>query len=468
MMREIQFMEKRGAFGLLSVILFIASLGVIFTVGIEKSVDYEGGTKLTVQFETGDVQIADLRAQISQVDNKASLASMDPEFNKEYSVKIKNPEVAEGKEGEASLARLRGLEKAFGSFFDAEAKRIALLQGLGQQTIAEGLVAQNPFLVEGTDAEKQSTYGTLAGQIVSALDGEVADIEALAAAVETDADKQLKLSQTLLLLTPALNRTTEDLLAVLLREKNPLNRASTEHYEDVARDIIAYRESKDDFVKDFATMTEAITLRANEDKAGLQQFFEKNFMLGSFRIVSNETFSPSIASEQLTEAAEAIILALIGILIYIAFRFRLGYAVASVVALVHDVVIALGVFAIAGQVLGSELSNPVVAAFLTIVGYSLNDTIVVFDRIRENLNAAKGGQVVDHMNRSINQTLSRTIVTSLTTFFVVGVIYWFSNNATLEDFALPLLIGIVIGTYSSIFVASPTLLLWHASRPIDS
>lgn len=467
-MREIQFMEKRGAFGLLSVILFIASLVIIGTVGIEKSVDYEGGTKLMVQFATGDVQIADLRAQVSTVDDKASLASMDPETNKEYSIKIKNPEVAEGKEAEASLARLRGLEKAFGSFFDAEAKRIALLNGLGQGTIAEGLVAANPYLIEGTDAEKQTAYTTLATTIVGQLGSNPADVEALAAAVETDADKQVQLSQTLLLMTPALNRTTEDLLAVLLKEQNPLNRASTENYEDVARDIIAFRESQGDFVTDFGTMTAAVTLRANEDQAALQQFFEKHFLLGSYRIVSDETFSPSIASEQLTEAAEAIILALIGILIYIAFRFRLGYAIASVVALIHDVVIALGVFAIAGKLLGSELSNPVVAAFLTIVGYSLNDTIVVFDRIRENLTAAKGGQVVDHMNRSINQTLSRTVVTSLTTFFVVGVIYWFSNNATLEDFALPLLIGIVVGTYSSIFVASPTLLMWHQSRPIDS
>lgn len=467
-MRNIQFMEKRNVFGIVSVVLFVVSLGLIFGIGIEKSVDYEGGTKLTVQFETSDVQIGALREQVSQVDNKASLASMDPETHKVYSVKIKNPDVQEGREAEASLARLRGLEKAFGSFFDAEPKRMTLLKGFSRQQIATGLVAENPYVIEGTDAEKQSQYDAIAGQIVAKLGDNPADVEALAAAVESDAGKQVALSQSLLLMTPALNRTTEDLLAVLLKNQNPLNRASSDNYEDVARNIIAYRETQDDFIKDFAAMMEGVTLRAGEDKATLQQFFEKSFTLGSYRIVSNETFSPSIASEQLTEAAEAIILSLIGILIYIAFRFRLGYAIASVVALIHDVVIALGVFAIAGKFLGSELSNPVVAAFLTIVGYSLNDTIVVFDRIRENLQGAKGGEVVDHMNRSINQTLSRTIVTSLTTFFVVGVIYWFSNNATLEDFALPLLIGIVIGTYSSIFVASPTLLLWHGSRPIDS
>jgi len=189
----------------------------------------------------------------------------------------------------------------------------------------------------------------------------------------------------------------------------------------------------------------------------LDAYMKKTFISGSYKIVANESFSASIAAELLANAWTAVILALLGILIYIAMRFQWGYAIASVVALAHDVIIALGLFAI----MGGELSNPVVAAFLTIVGYSLNDTIVVFDRIRDNINASKRPDMAQLMNRSINQTLSRTVVTSLTTFFVVAVIYWFSGNDTLRDFSLPLLIGIVVGTYSSIFVASPTVLLWH-------
>ena len=118
--------------------------------------------------------------------------------------------------------------------------------------------------------------------------------------------------------------------------------------------------------------------------------------------------------------------------------------------------IALGAFSLVGL----ELSNPVVAAFLTIVGYSLNDTIVVFDRIRDNLHSERKPDVAETLNRSINETLSRTLVTSLTTLLVVIVIY-VGANVTLSDFAFPLLIGIIVGTYSSIFVASPCLLVWH-------
>ncbi|CAM2067593.1 Protein-export membrane protein SecF [Sulfidibacter corallicola] len=466
-MKHIEFMKQRQKFGLVSVVVFVTSLIILSTIGLEKSVDFEGGTKLTVNFAESDIAIGDLRDRVNQVDSKATIVRMEAESGSSFQIKIKNPTVEEGKEAEASLARLRGLEKGFGTFNNEEAERIALIQKTAEPVLANRLLRDNPYNIVGTDDEKKAAYDAVAAKIKQSLDG-VGDVEALAAKIETDAERQGKLSQALILQYPALNRTTNDLLNALLTDANPLNRAAPASYGDVTAQIIDFREKHGDFAPAFGELSAALTLPSGEDKAALDSFFANNFILGHYKVVSNETFSPSIASELLLDAIEAIILALIAILIYIAVRFRLGYAVASVVALVHDVIIALGAFAVAGLVLGSELSNPVVAAFLTIVGYSLNDTIVVFDRIRENLNTAKTDDVESHMNKSINQTLSRTIVTSLTTFFVVAVIYWGSNNATLRDFALPLLIGIVVGTYSSIFVASPVLLLWHDRyKPIN-
>jgi SecD/SecF fusion protein len=156
------------------------------------------------------------------------------------------------------------------------------------------------------------------------------------------------------------------------------------------------------------------------------------------------------------QAALAIFLALIGIVIYISFRFEFAYAVASIIALVHDVIIAIGIYI----VLDKEISLPVIAALMTIIGYSLNDTIVVFDRIRENTNLLKGDTYKDIINKSINQTLSRTILTSVTTLLVLLVLYFFGGIA-INDFVFVMLIGVVIGTYSSIFVASPIVAIWH-------
>ena len=145
----------------------------------------------------------------------------------------------------------------------------------------------------------------------------------------------------------------------------------------------------------------------------------------------------------------------IGILIYIWWRFELKFSFGAILALIHDVVITVGIFSI----MGKEISLPVVAALLTIVGYSLNDTIVVFDRIRENLKKASGSfDFASLLDNSISQTLSRTLLTSLTTFIVVLCLYLLGGSV-IHNFAFAMMVGVVVGTYSSIFIASPTLLL---------
>ncbi len=171
-----------------------------------------------------------------------------------------------------------------------------------------------------------------------------------------------------------------------------------------------------------------------------------------------EEVGPKIGEELKGKAILAIFWALLGIIIYIWWRFEFAFGVAAVIALFHDVMITVGIFSITGK----EISLPIVAALLTIVGYSLNDTIVVFDRIREDLKIYRKESYGGVINHSINETLSRTIITSLTTFVVVLSLYMFGGSV-IHDFAFAILIGVVVGTYSSIFVASP-LMVEHFNK----
>ncbi len=161
-------------------------------------------------------------------------------------------------------------------------------------------------------------------------------------------------------------------------------------------------------------------------------------------------------SRQLTEKGwQAVLLALVIVLVYVSWRFRLRYAVGAVVAIIHDVVIALGIFAL----FRIEINLPTIAAFLTILGYSLNDTIVIYDRVRENLKLSPRGNISEIINRSINQSLSRTINTSLTTFVPIIILFIFGGSV-LRGFSLALLIGVIVGTYSSMYIACPILEAW--------
>ena len=182
---------------------------------------------------------------------------------------------------------------------------------------------------------------------------------------------------------------------------------------------------------------------------------------GNYEDVKNDSVGSQIGAELKKKGINAIIFALIGIIIYISIRFEFAFAMGAITALAHDVLITVGIFC----ALGNELSMPIIAALLTIVGYSVNDTIVVFDRIREDLKLEKGKSYKDIANLSINQTLSRTVLTSFTTLLTVVMLLVFGGGAV-KDFALALFIGILVGTYSSIFVATPVVLMWHKEEKV--
>ncbi|MES9822370.1 MAG: protein translocase subunit SecF [Candidatus Thiodiazotropha sp.] len=172
-----------------------------------------------------------------------------------------------------------------------------------------------------------------------------------------------------------------------------------------------------------------------------------------------EFVGPQVGDELTEDGGLAMLYALIGILIYVGLRFEYRFAVGSVIALVHDVLITIGFFALF-QV---EFDLPVLAAVLAVIGYSLNDTIVVFDRIRENFRKIRKGEAVSIINTSVNQTLSRTLITSGTTLLVLAALFLFGGEI-IHGFALALIVGVVIGTYSSIYVASSSVLFMGVSR----
>ncbi len=183
---------------------------------------------------------------------------------------------------------------------------------------------------------------------------------------------------------------------------------------------------------------------------------ETRFPDREIEIRRTETVGPKIGEELKNRAWAAIVISLFGILVYISWRFEFKFAIGAIIALVHDVLITLGIFSI----MDKEISLVILAAFLTIVGYSLNDTIVVYDRIRENFSLRRRESYETMINISINQSLSRTVITSLTTLVVIFFLFFYGGEVT-HDFAFALLVGIIVGTYSSIFVASPVLVEWQ-------
>ena len=190
------------------------------------------------------------------------------------------------------------------------------------------------------------------------------------------------------------------------------------------------------------------------DTQVLDSLKDKTF-LGSMTIKRRETVGPQVGQELRQKATQATVWALIGMLIYIGIRFRFAYGVAAIFTLAHDVLLTIGIFSFTNR----EINLPVIAAIMTIVGYSLNDTIVIFDRVRDNLKTLRKLDFGSLLDASINQTLSRTVITSGTTFLTVVTLFIFGGEV-INDFAFTMIIGVVTGTYSSIYMSCSLLTFW--------
>lgn len=200
---------------------------------------------------------------------------------------------------------------------------------------------------------------------------------------------------------------------------------------------------------------------SREELAGLKQAIADKFPGNKFTSVEDHQIGPAVGETLRGDAQKAILLSLFGIIVYIWFRFDFRSGIAATIATFHDVLAVMGLF----WLFGLEFDLLVVTALLTLAGYSLTDTVVVFDRIRENLKKFRTrGEFTSCVNISINEVLSRTFNTSITVLFVVVTLYFFGGEV-LQKFALALTLGVIVGTYSSIFVASPIVVEWEARRP---
>jgi preprotein translocase subunit SecF len=254
-----------------------------------------------------------------------------------------------------------------------------------------------------------------------------------------------------------LNNISSSRLSSWLQERDPEGKQEDltissfgEHYSQVADQIVDYRNQHSGLISNFAEL----------DDFGISdsvaQALKEGTYLGSFTVISVESVGPKVGQELRDRAQSAIVFSLLGMLVYIAFRFRPIYGLAAIVALFHDVFLTLGFFSLTEK----EISLTVIAALLTLVGYSINDTIVVFDRVRENLKLMRRKDLQTIINASINQTLNRTIMTSGMTFLAVFALYLLGGEA-LSGFSFALVVGILVGTYSSVAIASPIVLWWQ-------
>jgi SecD/SecF fusion protein len=224
------------------------------------------------------------------------------------------------------------------------------------------------------------------------------------------------------------------------------------------------KDSQIQYQRDASGGTETLRVTTSSGSADkVEQALETKFPQADFKAIGKQQVGAVIGKEIRRSAIVASLLSLFGILLYVAFRYEFSFAVAAVVAVLHDVLLAIGCYCIANGISGREFNATVVAAVLTIIGFSINDKIVIFDRIREDLKLGARGSFKDIINQALNQTLSRTIITSGTVFLATLSLYIFGGGV-INDFAFTFLVGIITGTYSSIYVASALVLWWHKGQ----
>ncbi|MGC1685649.1 MAG: protein translocase subunit SecF [Candidatus Acidiferrales bacterium] len=256
---------------------------------------------------------------------------------------------------------------------------------------------------------------------------------------------------------PDFNSVTPSGMATFLTQKDPLSlgAAAGDRYNQLARQITDVRDKEHGgILTNFDDLKSVPAVNAT-----MLGELRDSFSLGTFAIRDVEVVGPKVGAQLRRQAVFATLYALAGMLIYIAIRFEWVYGAAAVIAVFHDVLITLGLFSL----FRFEISLTVIAALLTLVGYSMNDTIVIFDRVRENLRLMRREPLEAIVNKSINQTLSRTILTSGLTFLTVLVLFLMGGEV-LRSFSFAMVVGVVIGTYSSFGIAAPIVVVWSKFR----
>ncbi len=311
--------------------------------------------------------------------------------------------------------------------------------GLGESVIQESGEPKREYLIRtlqvlnAADAQKElEAHQELGNKVIETLKGD---------------DGKAELSQGLKDLNAIDHAGLSALLKPLVGDKA----------EETAQKVIDYRANKTPgagIIEDYGKLSES-----GVSPDVIKEIQSKTY-LGKMTVVSKETVGPQAGADLRRKATMAVIWSLIGMLVYIGFRFKLEYGVSAIVTLTQDVLMALSVYSFTSR----EINLPIIAALLTIVGYSINDTVVVFDRVRENLKLMRKAPFEDILNRSINQSLGRTIITTGTVFLAVLSLFLFGGK-TINDFAFLMLFGSIEGVYSTIYLSCPVVLFWTKLFP---
>jgi preprotein translocase SecF subunit len=451
----------------IGITIFLMTVGAISVQlrGFNLGVDFTGGTLMTVRFREQPT-LDQVRSAIGRVGIDTTKVTLQPVIARPNELIIRAPQLGSVNEAERRVD---------------EEKRMIIraLQGLSSSgDVSLGKVNINTIDADGIEQEiRQSDplgikndvfatahpYKQVGEQVVSFRDAQnhgfltdMGPVQSLQlTVVGTDKFDQTKVKQVLLDRFYAgkidLNLAGEKEIEYALSRIDPIGvGGSSDVYVRAAKAITDYRRSRSGVINDLSE------IQLQDVSPNLHEKMGPYFTEGSFAVISADVVGAVVGGDLRNRAIYVTLAALAGMLVYIAFRFEWIYGVAAVMAVFHDIMITLGFFSLFHW----EISLTVVAALLTLVGYSMNDTIVIFDRIRENLRMRRRDSLAQVANDSINQTLSRTVITAGLTFISVVAIVLFGGEV-LRGFALALTIGILIGTYSSIAVASPMMLWWN-------
>ena len=408
MRREIDFVGKRGIFITLSLILIVISVIVMFTKGFNLGVDFTGGTEIIVRIKGVDAKEADVRKVMESLGFEHARVTRSG----------------------LNVPKERGID------FIITVRKMFLAKGTDEivREILDGKV--DPYSIFSP------VLGEKAKDLASKIETLISSYDRVISAMKKGED-----------LEPVLKGVFGERAAEVAKKVNSLISE-----EERKTDLAAAVERKKDEIKRvlMVQLVGEVVEKYGKDRVVSEIVSAlKKKIGGEITVVSFTEISGSAAQEIRSGTYTAIIIAIIAILIYITFRFNFIFGLGAIIALVHDVLITLGFYSLTGF----EMNVPAVAAILTLIGYSLNDTIVVYDRIRENMRKYRKMETERLVNRSINEVIVRSINTSLTTFIVVFILLIFAGK-TIKSFAFGMTIGTIVGTYSSLYIAAPVVIKW--------
>lgn len=455
---------KKFFIGLTIVLLLVGAVAVQIR-GFNLGVDFTGGTLMDVRFKEMP-SLATVRSGLGAAGIDTTKVTLQPVTSRPNELIIHAPQLATGSEAERRVDQdkreiIAALQRLTANG-DASAGKVNI-NSIDAAGIEAELRQADPLGINAQYFPTEHPYRQIGNQIVAFRDGpnkgfitDIGAIQSLALDVKDLAGfDQTKIKQALQDRFSAgkidLNLAGRGEIEDALRRIDPLGVGSNaDVYTKAAQAISDYRRNSSGVITDISL------LQTQDVSAELLDKMKAHFTEGNFAVISADVVGAVVGQDLRNRAIYVTLAALAGMLVYIAFRFEWIYGVAAVLAVFHDILITLGIFALFHW----EISLTVIAALLTLVGYSMNDTIVVFDRIRENVRTRRRDSLAQIANDSINQTLSRTVIAAGLTFISVVAIVLFGGEV-LRGFALALTIGIIIGTYSSIAVASPMMLWWE-------